>query len=79
MSMSNTKTLGYLPNLCVPALLLRTLMATELFAFVLALGVSQSFQDFLGALGLHSIFILWVALASVLSICIGRLPCASPP
>ncbi|MCB1620860.1 MAG: histidine kinase [Thiothrix sp.] len=69
MSMSNTKTLGYLPNLCVPALLLRTLMATELFAFVLALGVSQSFQDFLGALGLHSIFILWVALASVLSIC----------
>lgn len=69
MSSSMTKTLGYLPNLCIPRALLRTLAVAVLLALVLALTVARDFSHFFIELGLHSLFTLWVALASVLSIC----------
>lgn len=69
MSSSVTKTLGYLPNLCVPSALARTLMVAVLLAFVLALIVAKDFSGFFVQLGLSSLFTLWVALASVITIC----------
>lgn len=69
MSSSVTKTLGYLPNLCVPSTLVRTLVVAVLLAFVLALIVAKDFSGFFAQLGLSSLFTLWVALTSVITIC----------
>lgn len=70
MSASMVKTLGYLPNLCVPRSFLRTLAIAVLLAFVLALTVARTLPEFFIELGLHALFTLWVALASVLTICL---------
>lgn len=69
MSSSVTKTLGYLPNLCVPRALVRMLVVAVSLAFVLALIVAKDFPGLLVAFGLHALFTLWVVLASVLSVC----------
>jgi two-component system sensor histidine kinase AlgZ len=69
MSSSVTKTLGYLPNLCLPEALVRMLVVAVSLAFVLALIVAKDFSGLLVAFGLHALFTLWVVLASVLSIC----------
>lgn len=69
----NGKTLGYLPNLCVPQALLRAVLAAEFLAVVLALTVANDLSDFFVNLGLHSLFVQWVTLASIFSLCfIGR-------
>ena len=64
------KTLGYLPNLCIPQALLRIVVVAELLAVVLALVVASDLRDFLMKLGLYSLFVQWVALASVFSLCL---------
>jgi two-component system sensor histidine kinase AlgZ len=69
----NGKTLSYLPNLCVPQMLLRAVLAAELLAMVLALVVATDLRNFVVNLGLHSLFVLWVTLASMFTLCfIGR-------
>ncbi len=69
MSTSMIKTLGYLPSLCTPQALVRTLVSAELLALILALTVATDVMDFLLKFGLHSLFVLWVAMSSVISIC----------
>ncbi|MBO0613066.1 MAG: hypothetical protein RL122_62 [Pseudomonadota bacterium] len=69
----NGKTLSYLPNLCVLQALLRAVLAAELLAMVLALVVATDLRDFVVNLGLHSLFVLWVTLASMFTLCfVGR-------
>lgn len=63
------KTLSYLPNLCVPQALLRAVLAAEFLAIVLALTVSADLRDFFVKLGLHSLFVQWVTLASIFTLC----------
>ncbi len=63
------KTLSYLPNLCVPQALLRAVLAAELLAMVLALTVATDLRDFFVNLGLHSLFVQWVTLASIFTLC----------
>lgn len=65
----NGKTLSYLPNLCVPQALLRAVLAAELLAIVLALTVATDLRDFFVNLGLHSLFVQWVTLASIFTLC----------
>lgn len=65
----NGKTLGYLPNLCGAKTLLRVILIAELIAIILALAATKELSSFPTALGLHSLFVQWVALASTLSIC----------
>ncbi|PIE00624.1 MAG: histidine kinase [Thiothrix nivea] len=69
MPSSVTKTLGYLPNLCLPEALVRMLLVAVSLAFVLALIVAPDFSGLMIAFGLYALFTLWVVLASVLSIC----------
>ncbi len=64
-----TKTFGCLPDLCVSKALLNTLAIAILLAAILALTLARDLWDFFIELGLHSMFTLWVGLASVLSIC----------
>lgn len=63
------KTLSYLPNLCVPPMLLRAVLAAGLLAMVLALVVSTDLRGFFVSLGLHALFVLWVTLASIFTLC----------
>lgn len=73
MPSSNRKILSYLPNLCVPQALLRVVLAAEFLAIVLALTVASDLSDFFVKLGLHSLFVQWVVLASTFALClIGR-------
>ncbi|WGZ96518.1 MAG: histidine kinase [Candidatus Thiothrix putei] len=54
-------------------MLLRAVLAGELLAMVLALVVATDLRDFFVNLGLHSLFVLWVMLASMFTLCfIGR-------
>ncbi|MEB4591066.1 histidine kinase [Candidatus Thiothrix sp. Deng01] len=69
MSSSIGKTLSYLPNICVPQALLRAVLGAELLAVVLALAVATDLRDFFVNLGMHSLFVQWVALASVFTLC----------
>lgn len=70
MSSSYGKVLAYLPNLCTPQAMLRVVLAAEFLAIVLALTVAADMPDFFVKLGLHSLFVQWVALASILALCI---------
>jgi two-component system sensor histidine kinase AlgZ len=65
----NGKTLSYLPNLCLPQALLRAVLAAEFLAIVLALTVATDLRDFFVNLGLHSLFVQWVTLASIFTLC----------
>lgn len=69
-SSSIAKTLGYLPNLCAPPMLLRGVVAAELLAIVLALAVAADTRSFLTNLGLYSLFVQWVTLASLFTLCL---------
>ncbi|WP_301014295.1 histidine kinase [Thiothrix sp.] len=70
----NGKILSYLPVLCVPQVLLRAVLGAELLAVVLALTVASDMGDFFVNLGLYSLFVQWVALASIFTLCfVGRL------
>lgn len=74
MSLTVNKTLGFLPNLCAPQTVLRTVIIAALLAIVIALASSSDFDGFFMRLGLVSLFIMWTTLASVALICLtGRL------
>lgn len=70
MSVPIVKTLGFLPNMCVPQSVLRTVIIAELIAIVIALAGSDSFGNFFMQLGLSSLFIMWTTLLSVFMICL---------
>jgi two-component system sensor histidine kinase AlgZ len=73
MSRSIGKTLGYLPALCIPQALLRSVVVVELLAIVLSLTVASDARDFFMSLGLYSLFVQWVTLASIFMLClVGR-------
>jgi len=65
----NGKILNYLPNLCAHEALLRVVLAAELLAMVLALVVTTDLRGFFVSLGLYSLFVLWVTLASIFTLC----------
>ncbi len=66
----NGKILSYLPSLCVPQALLRAVLAAEFFAIVLALTVAADLREFFVNLGLYSLFVQWVTLASIFTLCL---------
>ena len=70
MSVPIMKTLGFLPDMCLPQSILRTVVIAELLAVVLALASSPDFGDFFAQLGLTSLFVIWVTLVSVFVICL---------
>ena len=70
MSVPITKTLGFLPDMCLPQSILRTVVIAELLAVVLALTSSPDFSAFFAQLGLTSLFVIWVTLVSVFIICV---------
>lgn len=70
--MTNTKTLGFLPNLCVSRSLLHIFLAAIALAFVLALASAENFSSFFIKLGLTTIFVVWTAIMSALIICMFR-------
>ena len=69
MPASNKNILAYLPNLCGSQSLLRAVLAAEFLAVVLSLTGVQSLHGLLLNLGLHSLFVQWVVLASVFTLC----------
>ena len=70
MSVPIIKTLGFLPNMCVPQSVLRIVIIAELIAVVIALSGSSDFNNFFMMLGLTSLFIMWTTLVSVFMICL---------
>jgi two-component system sensor histidine kinase AlgZ len=73
MSRSIGKTLGFLPALCTPQALLRSVVVVGLLAIVLSLTVASDARDFFVNLGLYSLFVQWVTLASIFTLClVGR-------
>ncbi|MCL5669487.1 MAG: sensor histidine kinase [Gammaproteobacteria bacterium] len=70
MTSSDTDTL-FLPDFCGLRRVLTLLVMAELLALVLALGAQQS-ADRWSDLGVISLFVQWVALASGAALCIGR-------
>ncbi len=72
-SRAHSKTIGFLPNLCVSRTLLQLLLATIALSFILALASADTFKDFFIKLGLTTLFVVWVAIMSALITCmIGR-------
>jgi len=62
---------NFLPEICTPQAILRVMLGAQVLAVVLAL--TSASETYLGALlkiGLTSLFIQWVALSSVLVICL---------
>lgn len=68
--MSIKRTLEFLPDLCTPQSVLRTVISAELLAIVIALAGSSDFDGFFMQLGLVSLFVMWTTLASVALICV---------
>lgn len=65
-----TKTFGFLPNLCVPLSIFRLALAAEVLAIILALAAVDDIRSFAMKLGLSTLFIQWIVLMSVFTICI---------
>ena len=70
MSVPINKTLGFLPNMCLPQAILRTVVIAEFLAVVLALAASHDFSNFFAKIGLTSLFVIWLTLVSVFIICL---------
>jgi two-component system sensor histidine kinase AlgZ len=72
MTTAATKLTGnFLPEICTPQAILRVMMGAQVLAVVLAL--TSASETYLGAflkIGLTSLFVQWVALSSVLVICL---------
>ena len=65
----NTKTLGFLPNLCATRTLLHLTLAALALAFVLALASADTFKSFFINLGLTTLFVIWTSIMSALISC----------
>lgn len=63
---------SFLPDFCRINMLFMLVLIAELLAFVLALVVAKSGQDFWSLLGLYSLFILWCVLLSAAALCLLR-------
>ena len=65
---------SYLPDLCGVRPLVATLLVAQLLAFVLTLAPSARWADqgFWHGLGLVSLFVHWVALTSLMCLCLAR-------
>lgn len=59
----------FLPDFCRLSTVFTLLLAAELLAFVMALVDSGATGRFWGALGLYSLFVIWVALLSAVVLC----------
>ena len=70
MSVPITKTLGFLPNMCVPQSVLRAAVVAIFVAIIITLAGSHEFHDFFSNLGLTALFIVWTTLVSVFMICV---------
>lgn len=64
------KILNYLPNVCGTHAILRVVLAAELLALVLTLTVASDVRGFFVNLGLYSLFVQWVSLASLFTLCL---------
>lgn len=64
------KILNYLPNVCGTHTILRVVLAAELLALVLTLTVASDVRGFFISLGLYSLFVQWVTLASLFTLCL---------
>lgn len=64
------KILNYLPNVCGTHAILRVVLAAELLALVLTLTVASDVRGFFVNLGLYSLFVQWVTLASLFTLCL---------
>ncbi len=69
MSNSNSKTLGFLPNLCASRSLLHLTLAAFALAFIFTLAAADNFKAFFIQLGLTTLFIVWTAIMSALITC----------
>ncbi|PWQ96696.1 sensor histidine kinase [Leucothrix arctica] len=68
---SNTKRLGFLPNLCSFKSILSVAIAAEVLAMVLALAAAaETYQASLLKLALTSLFVQWVVISSTMSLCL---------
>ncbi|MEN9433068.1 MAG: hypothetical protein RLZZ422_657 [Pseudomonadota bacterium] len=70
MSQSQTKTLGYLPNICSPQALLRAVMAALILGSILAVSVASELTQLPWLLGSHTLFTAWVVLVGLFAICL---------
>ena len=70
-TVSTTKSIGFLPEVCTPLAILRVMVGAEVLAIVHALtSASATYAASILKLGLTSLFIQWVVLSSTLLICI---------
>lgn len=79
MHLSESNILGYLPGFCVPRVLFRAILAALLLAVILALTAADNPQAFFMQLALHTVFVLWVVLASLLTVCVINRLYEEPP
>lgn len=61
---------GFLPDFCNIRVILAVIIAAELLALVLSIASWQSFNDFLGRLGMLSLYIQWIALGTTSLLCL---------
>lgn len=68
---SSNNTTGFLPDICTPHAILRVMMGAQVLAIVLALtSASETYLASFLKIGLTSLFVQWVALSSVLAVCL---------
>lgn len=70
MSQSHTNTLGYMPNICSPQALLRSVIAALILGSILAISVASDLKQLPWLLGSHTLFTAWVVLIGVFAICL---------
>lgn len=67
----NENPIGFLPSLCTPHIVLRAMVVAEVLALIFSLtSASATYLDSFMKLGLTSLFVQWVVLTSILSVCI---------
>jgi len=72
MKQKTTKTSSFLPDFCGGRIVFVVILVAELLAIVLTLAQPLNTPDRLFELAMYSMFIQWVALACVASLCISR-------
>lgn len=60
----------FLPDFCNTRIVFAVVVAAQLLAIILSVAAYRSMQDFWTELGMLSLFIQWIALASTLSFCL---------
>lgn len=65
-------TIGFLPNFCANSTVFLTVLLAELFALVLTLSETDQLSNFWNRLALISLFVQWVALGTIATLCFCR-------